>query len=849
MTAAESFETGDTAVEGMSRERLAAFLGALEAGACVWDANLQLVAWNNAFRDSHAVPDHLLKPGTRLAAILDAGPRALEDRRNGEETAAGALRGLAARGKLDLDRIYADGRTVAVTYDRFGKHHWLALYHDVTKQRNDIKLLRVSESELRLQHAQLDAALDSTPYGFALWDEDHRLVVCNDKYLTMFHLPANRVHPGTTLRELSQATIDVGNFPGTTVDELYQRYLNRFAENRDPAVPQNYVVESGGRTIRSTYTRSDAGWVATHQDITDDLAKMRTLESREHDLAVQNLRFVAAVNNMSQGLCMFDSEQRLVICNEQYARMYGLPLELLKPGTPLKDILAYRLAHGVHPVEGVDAYFQRRFELAHGGREGDDISELQDGRVIAIMHHPMADGGWVATHQDITEQRQKEALIHRAARHDALTDLPNRLMFSETMETAERRLRRRERLALLAIDLDHFKMVNDTLGHGIGDRVLREAAARLRSCCREGDDVFRLGGDEFAILTGPLEAERDAAIIAHRIVNRMAEPLEIDGHGIIIGASVGIAVAPGDGPSGEDLLKNADLALYRANNEGRGAYHFFERGMDADLQERRAIEIGLRRALAQNEFRLVFQPLFNLEEHRISCLEALLRWYHPERGTIPPSEFVPIAEDSGLIIALGEWVLHEACRAAMAWPPDVSVAVNLSTVQFRNRGLLQQIRAALSDSGLPPQRLELEVTESLLLGDADSTLSTLHQLRALGVRISMDDFGTGYSALSYLRTFPFDKIKIDKSFVHEISATDGSRAIVTAVIGLGRSLGMSTTAEGVETEAQLELVRRQGCTEVQGFLFSPPLPASSVTRLFQRPGGVEEWIETLRKPA
>jgi diguanylate cyclase (GGDEF)-like protein len=849
MTAAEPLAMEAAAVEGMPREYLAAVLGAIDAGACIWDEKLRLVAWNDSFRQTHAVPGHLLKVGTRLAAILDAGPRALEDRRSGEETEAGALRGLAARGNLDLDRVYADGRMVSVTYDRFGPRHWLALYHDVTQQRSDIKLLRISERELRSQHAQLDAALDSTPYGFAVWDEEFRLVVCNDKYLAMFNLPADRVHAGTSLRELSQASIDVGNFPGMTADELCLRYLTRFAENRDPDHPQDYQVEAGGRTIRSTYTRSNAGWVATHQDITGDLAKMHMLESRERDLAVQNLRFTAAVNNMSQGLCMFDAEQRLVICNEQYARIYRLPPDLVKPGTLLKDILAYRFEHGVHPVEGVEAYFQRRFDLAHSGREGSDISELSDGRVIAIMHHPMADGGWVATHQDITEQRQKEALIRHTARHDSLTDLPNRLMFHETMEAAEQRLRRRERLALLAIDLDHFKIVNDTLGHGIGDRVLREAAARLRSCCREGDDVFRLGGDEFAILTGPLDAERDAAIVAHRIVTRMAEPLEIEGHGIVIGASVGIAVAPGDGPNGEDLLKNADLALYRAKNEGRGAYHFFERGMDAKLQERRMIEIGLRRALVQNEFRLVFQPLFNLEEKRISCLEALLRWYHPERGTIPPADFVPIAEESGLIVAMGEWVLHEACRAAMAWPHDVSVAVNLSTVQFRNRSLLQQIRAALAGSGLPPQRLEIEVTESLLLGDADATLSTLHQLRALGVRISMDDFGTGYSALSYLRSFPFDKIKIDKSFVHDISAKDGSRAIVTAVIGLGRSLGMSTAAEGVETEAQLELVRRQGCTEVQGFLFSPPLPASSVTRLFQRAGGVEEWIETLRRPA
>jgi predicted signal transduction protein with EAL and GGDEF domain len=306
-------------------------------------------------------------------------------------------------------------------------------------------------------------------------------------------------------------------------------------------------------------------------------------------------------------------------------------------------------------------------------------------------------------------------------------------------------------------------------------------------------------------------------------------------------------VAPGDGTDAETLLKNSDLALYRAKRDGRGAYHFFEKGMDATLQERRTLEMALRQAIVRQEFRLVFQPLFNLKEGRICGLEALIRWHHPDRGTIPPAEFIPIAEEAGLIVPIGDWVLNEACRAAVSWPDDIHIAVNLSTVQFRNRNLLQHVKAALDASGLNPDRLELEVTESLLLVDSESTLRTLFELRKLGVRISMDDFGTGYSSLSYLRSFPFDKIKIDKSFVNDMSAKDDSRAIVKAVIGLGRSLGMSTAAEGVETEAQLDLVRRQGCTEVQGFLFSPPLPASAIDRLFAETGGMEAWTSTLRR--
>ena len=359
---------------------------------------------------------------------------------------------------------------------------------------------------------------------------------------------------------------------------------------------------------------------------------------------------------------------------------------------------------------------------------------------------------------------------------------------------------------------------------------MKQASARLWGTTRETDLLARLGGDEFSLLLRPIEKPSDAALIADRIVKTMTAPFTIDGHHITVGASVGIALAPQDGETTDVLMKSADLALYRAKAEGRSTYHFFEKEMDAVIQKRRSIENGLRSALALNELRVVFQPLVGLKENRVTCLEALLRWHH-EGADISPAEFIPIAEETGLIVPIGEWVLREACSAAALWPTDARVAVNLSAVQFKNKRLFETIQNIVAESGLPPTRLELEITESLLLTDNEQTLQTLHRLRAIGVRISMDDFGTGYSSLSYLRAFPFDKIKIDRSFMRDLDKRGDNLAIIKAVIGLGHSLGMSTTAEGVETDEQLRAVREQGCNEVQGFLFSPPLEPADVLNL------------------
>jgi diguanylate cyclase (GGDEF)-like protein len=403
------------------------------------------------------------------------------------------------------------------------------------------------------------------------------------------------------------------------------------------------------------------------------------------------------------------------------------------------------------------------------------------------------------------------------------------------MERELARVQRGENLAVLCLDLDHFKSVNDTLGHPVGDSLLKAVAERLRQKVRDTDIVARLGGDEFAIVQIAAEQPRGAIVLADRLIEALSKPFDLTGHQLVIGTSIGIALAPSDGLDTDQLIKNADMALYRAKADGRGVFRFFEPEMDAKMQARRTLEIDLRKALVEGEFELFYQPLVNLQSNEISGFEALLRWNHPTRGLVPPSEFIPIAEEMGLIVPLGEQVLRQACTEAAGWPGDIRVAVNLSPVQFKSKTLALAVTTALASSGLPPQRLELEITESVLLQDNEATLTTLHQLRALGVRISMDDFGTGYSSLSYLRSFPFDKIKIDQSFVQDMSGgEDDSVAIIRAVAGLGRNLGMATTAEGVETQEQLGYLRQEGCSEVHGYLFSRPMPARDVPSLLEK---------------
>ena len=549
-------------------------------------------------------------------------------------------------------------------------------------------------------------------------------------------------------------------------------------------------------------------------------------------LREQYERFNAAMNNMPLGFCMVDDEQRLVATNERYGEIYRLPPDMILPGTPLRTSLEYRAANG-HFGDDIGADFvEERLAAARQPEPWHSTRSTRDGRTISVLHQPLAGGGSLSTHEDVTARRKTEAQIAHMAHHDALTDLPNRVLFRERLVKALESVDR-GKLAILCIDLDRFKTVNDTLGHSIGDALLRAVGDRLQASSRPTDLVARLGGDEFAIVQAGTEQPFGAITLATRLIAEIAKPFELDGHQVTIDASVGISIAPNDGNDPDKLLKSADLALYRAKSEGQDSYRFFEPDMDARMQLRRKMELDLRRALTLGEFEVYYQPLITLKTEKISGFEALLRWHHPERGLVPPMEFIPVAEEIGLIGQIGAWVLKQACLEAATWPDDIHIAVNLSPAQFRHRAVVLDVVAALGASGLPAHRLEVEITEAVLLQDTESTVGTLDELRDLGVRISMDDFGTGYSSLAYLQKFPFDKIKIDRSFVRDLSERPQSLAIIRAVTALSTSLGMKTTAEGVETEEQLQKLKEEGCTEVQGYLFSKPVPATQAALLLQ----------------
>jgi diguanylate cyclase (GGDEF)-like protein len=551
------------------------------------------------------------------------------------------------------------------------------------------------------------------------------------------------------------------------------------------------------------------------------------------ELHSQKILLDNALANMSQGLCMFDTNGRILLFNQRYVDLMdrsGMPLQ----GRLLVDVLRELKAVGEWDGDP-DEFFADVLADASAGRTV--IKTLgRNGRSLRVVDQPMKDGGWVATFEDITEWQAAQEQISHMARHDALTNLPNRTLFREQLEKALRLARRSDQLAVLCLDLDHFKDINDSLGHPVGDVLLKEVAQRLGECITEHDTVARLGGDEFAIVQFCSDCDPSAvASLASHVVEKVSAPYEIAGHQLVIGVSIGISLAPEDGKNPDELLKKADLALYRAKEDGRGTYRFFETGMDARAQARRLLELDLRAALKRGEFEVYYQPIRDVAKDVVVSFEALARWNHSLRGMISPANFIPLAEETGLIVPIGEWVLRQACTDAAGWSQDVGVAVNLSPVQFKNPNLVSTVKEALRASGLPAHRLELEITESVLLQNSEATLSVLHELRGFGVRISLDDFGTGYSSLSYLRSFPFDKIKIDRSFVTELATRDDSMAIVRAVTGLGKSLGIVTTAEGVETDAQFDLLRREGCTQAQGYLFSRPRPAADVENMLTQP--------------
>ncbi|WP_246174995.1 bifunctional diguanylate cyclase/phosphodiesterase [Bradyrhizobium paxllaeri] len=563
------------------------------------------------------------------------------------------------------------------------------------------------------------------------------------------------------------------------------------------------------------------------------------VEASQRELQEQKRRLDTAINHMGEGLCMFDAEKRLVVCNDRYAKMYRLPPELLEPGTPHHEVIAHRIANGILKGETSDSAANRLLSALNAlpaDAVTSRVDELADGRLICVTRQPMADGGWVATHLDVTEQRQSEAKIIHMAQHDALTDLPNRVRLRVRMEHALAITREGgSGLAVFMLDLDRFKEVNDTLGHPAGDRLLQAVAARLLECIRDTALIARLGGDEFAVIDYVTNPVVEATGLAEKISRALCKPFDLGDHQVTIGTSIGIAIAPRDGTNPDEILKSADLALYSAKSGGRGSFRFFEPELDQLMHARRNMERDMRDALARGEFELHYQAIINAGSGEPSGFEALLRWHHPQRGLIMPAEFIPLAEETGLILPIGDWVLRAACSEAAKWPDDLKIAVNLSPAQFRSKELVSTIVAALANSGIAAQRLELEVTETITMHDSEAVFAALDQLHRLGVRIALDDFGTGYSSLSLLQKFPLDKIKIDRSFVNALSGTNEESCLIArAVVRFAVSLGKTTTAEGVETEEQLAILRAEACAEMQGYYFSRPICAAKVLEMVRR---------------
>ncbi|WP_298368803.1 EAL domain-containing protein [uncultured Bradyrhizobium sp.] len=668
-------------------------------------------------------------------------------------------------------------------------------------------------AEARKSNARLREAIDILPQGIVFLDPEGRYTLWNKKYSEIYKRSSDLFEQGARLEDTIRVGVARGDYPEAAGREE-EWIAERLEKMYQPGERHEQVLADGRVVLIEERLTADGGIVGLRVDITE-------LKQRE-----ASFRLLFDGNPVPMILCALDGEKILAV-NDAAIAHYGYVRAEFEKMT-IKSLQAFDAELPWAAGRSSDEQAARTWK--HVRADGTLID-------LAIYSRQLMHGDQPAmllALMDITERKRAEARLAFMAQHDSLTGLPNRNLLRQQMEDMLQHTRRStDKVAVLMLGLDNFKAVNDTLGHGIGDKLLRGVAKRLRSTLREEDALARLNSDEFTIVQGGVMRPEDAVLLARRILDAIGEPYLLDGHSVVVGASIGIAMSPGDGEDSEKLLKSADMALSRAKSEFRGTFSFFEAEMDARAQSRRKIEIDLRDAIQNEGLRPYYQPLVDLTSGRITGFEALVRWPHPERGMISPGEFIPVAEETGLINPLGALMLHRACMDAAQWPDDVRVAVNLSPLQFRTGNLLALITDALRQSGLPARRLELEITETLLLEKSSQVLATLHALRALGVRMSMDDFGTGYSSLSYLRSFPFDKIKIDQSFVRDLGANPDAQAIVRSIVSLGVGLGVTITAEGVETEAELSCLRAEGCHEGQGFLFSRARPNAEVISLLK----------------
>jgi len=814
--------------------RLDAALNTMSQGLVMCDAEANVVVVNSEYVRMYNLSPEDIKPGMSLGDLfrlrMASGNLPLPVHYDGttEDYISYVL------GKIDPDRTYEstttlrDGRQVVVTNRPMAQGGWVATHQDVTTLLQNERKIQEALEKSREAHVRLDAAINNMSQGLVMCDAEGRVVVVNNKYIEMYGLSPDVVKPGCTFPELMEHRAATGGLaadPQAYSDSVMARVARDRSFDMQARTPAGREIMIHNRPVPG------GGWLATHQDITDQKQAARQLDETRHflDTIIENAPIAIVVKDATT--------LRVVLVNRAYEELIGRDQSELV-GKTAHDIYEPTRASYIMRVD------RERIDSALGRTRNELLLVTADGK-----HRDVASTSFVVRDiegkpqylivaiEDITERKITEARIAHMAHHDALTNLPNRVLLHDRLKDMLSACSAEAPLAVLYLDLDHFKRVNDTLGHLVGNELLKVVAERLRNCLGENDFVARLSGDEFLIVHTGARTSAEAAAFAQTVREEVAAPISLDGNQIFADLSIGIALAPEHGTDSAQLMKYADMALYAAKSDGRGTFCFFEPAMSARMNARRELELDLRKAIKNGELELYYQPLVSLESDKIGGFEALMRWQHPQRGAIAPAEFIPVAEETGLIGAIGDWALRTACFEAAHWPNEAKVAVNVSPVQFKNSNLSFNVAGILAASGLSPRRLEIEITEAVLMDDSDTTRETLHLLHDLGVRIAMDDFGTGYSSLSYLRSFPFDKIKIDRSFISDLCENEDSIAIVRSIASLANSLNITTTAEGVENEAQLEWVRLLGCTEAQGYLFGRPKRGADLADYFKEGDG------------